>query len=1007
MPTFEKGQRVSSKRHATQKGRVNNILNSFGGHQFCEVLWDNGSVESIAEHELQNEKLISTPWDLLETNSLKDYRDFTIATTLHKVRNTTSNTISTLQASRTIFMPYQYKPLVKFLKSEIKRILIADEVGLGKTIEAGHIMLELAARGNLNNVLVVCTNSLKDKWQTELQDKFNFVLKIYETTKDLIQDIKNDNAHYKKSIFGIVNYEKLRTDDFQEALEQSPYHFDLLICDEAHKIRNSETLKHRAIAKVVDISDAVVFLTATPIMTDLTNLHNLIRVLDREGYDTYDIFYNAIQLNKPFIHAVKRLNANEPLKEIAEELNSTEITQEMTADRIVYSRFRMTVSEIFQKDELYQRACESMTRKEDTLENRVKIQQDLIELNSLNHLYTRTRKRDVLSDEDMVTRKARTIPVYLSDEEQYLYDSIIEEYDEEHVLALIQKKREISSSILAFEASREELEQGKYPQDIPDSKFNAFKTIIDEVVLRKQNKIIVFAFFTKTLLYLKTRLEGIGLETEIIYGGIKNRTERIEHFQNNPNIKVLLSSEVGSEGLDLQFCNALVNYDLPWNPMVVEQRIGRIDRVGQRSKVINIYNLILHDTIEERIHNRLYQRINLFEQSLGDLEEILGDTEPLGEIISRGIEELYKTKLTPKEQEDKLEQIRKAIENEKLNLQKVSTELQDAFANDLHFHNEIKRLTENNRYLTKEEIIQYIESIIRIHLSSLQIVHIDETISELNIPGNSKSLIFDFIEEYKDPVEISTELQNLYKKFRGTHYGERKITLTFDQKYAYRQKSVEHISAFHPLINAITNFYSKHGFDKNLAYKIAISKHHFAPAKALDEGYYILAIYKITVKKNYGDNKTNELQLLRTCVADLNEDFIKVFSSEYSDYIHGIVQTKGELFLETFPLNPHIVSELRNDITKEIINDQCQVEADEKVKFLSGIKRRTEQEITYINNRIHRINGMLSAGKGIEAILKNDREALNQKKERLLINQQNANLNVSNSLISVNLLKVI
>src|SRR5687767_1594581 len=104
---FAKGQRVSSKLYASEKGRINNIMAAHGGYQYYEVLWDDGSVGVISEHELQEEKIIKTAFDLLEHNALKDYRDFSIASTLHKVRNTTSNTISTLQASRTIFMPYQ------------------------------------------------------------------------------------------------------------------------------------------------------------------------------------------------------------------------------------------------------------------------------------------------------------------------------------------------------------------------------------------------------------------------------------------------------------------------------------------------------------------------------------------------------------------------------------------------------------------------------------------------------------------------------------------------------------------------------------------------------------------------------------------------------------------------------------------------------------------------------------------------------------------------------------
>ena len=1010
MGIFKKEDRVSLRRNISQKGRIDFVLPPQGGYQFYDVMFDNGNLEPIPENDLQPEVLNINPWDLLAINSLKDYRYFSIANTIHKVQNTTSNTISTLKASRTIFKPYQYKPLVKFLKSDLRRILIADEVGLGKTIEAGHIMLEMAARGNLRNALVICTNSLSDKWKNELQNKFNFIFKKYGSTQEFIQDVKNDVAGSRNSILGILNYEKCRSEKLQKIIEENSYRFDLLICDEAHKIRNSETAQHKGIAKIVDQSDSVIFMTATPIMTDIKNLHSLIRVLDPQGYDTYDIFNNAVSQNRPFIKALSQLNENNsPLTAIAEQLHNTTVVQQMTADDEVYGIIEHTIGELFEKDDLYKRARGIMLIGENSVENRVKIQQDLIELNSLNHIYTRTRKKDVLSGRDIVKRKPHAYIVNLSDEERKIYEAVENEYDDPNSLGLIQRKRQMASCIVSFRTPKDELENGRYEIGLPDSKFEMFRNIIDKVVINERKKLIVFAFFTNTLLYLKIKLNELGIEAEIIHGKIKDRTERIDRFQYDDKVKILLSSEVGSEGIDLQFCDALVNYDLPWNPMVVEQRIGRIDRVGQQSEVINIYNLIISDTIESRIYERLYERIKLFKESIGDLEEILGEKEDIID-IEKLIENIYKTKLTIEEENKRLDQVAIAFETERRNLEKVQTELQAAFANDLHFQNEIDSIINNHRYITKKEIIKYLENIISEQLSSLQIHHIDENISEISIPSNGRTILFDFIEKYKDDSKNNPEIENIYKKFKSNHIGSKIISITFNQEYAFENKKIEFISAFHPLVNAITNFFSFGGLGKNQAHKIALKRESLTEEKKIPSGFYVLVIYNISITKEFGDGRKSQLHFLKSALADVNGDIVELLDNKISDHVFGMVQLYGEKFQSDLQLDKEFIDLVRPTISMEIIKNEKEIIEEEKIKFLSAIRRRTEQEVNYIKERIKRTEGQLQqiGGQiGLETIYKNRIESWRVREKQLLMNQENAKIEPNKSLISVNLLQII
>lgn len=1007
MALYSKGQRVSLVSYSGKKGYIDSISTSEGGYQYYEVLWDDGHLEIIAETLIKPEVKSSSPWDLFGNNEFNDYRDFSISTTYHKIRNTTANTISSLKASRTIFKPYQYKPLVKFLRSDIRRVLVADEVGLGKTIEAGHIMLELAARGNLKNMLVICTKSLINKWKSELQDKFNITLKTYDRGADLISDIKDDTISCRKTVLGIINYEKIRDPELLKIIEEENYHFDLLICDEAHKVRNSETQQHKGVDRIVKVSDAVIFLTATPIMTDLRNLHNLIRILDHEGYDTFDIFNNAMAVNKPFVRALSRLNAKDPLPEIAEELHNTKVIQEMTIDEEVYSRYEESISDMFKDDALYKRARENCLYSTECVETRVLIQQDLIELNSLNHIYSRTRKKDVLREGDIVTREPMTITVDLSQEERSIYDAVLNDYRDPNSLGLIQNKRQMASCIVAYKSDRSALERGIYDRTLSDSKFEAFKVIINEVIVKNKRKIIVFAFFTNTLIYLRQKLREMGIDSEMIHGGIHNRTEKIDKFHYDDNIRVLLSSEVGSEGIDLQFCNALVNYDLPWNPMVVEQRIGRIDRIGQEEKIIHIYNLIINDTIEKRIHDRLYERIGLFRESLGDLDEILGESEPLGELISKGIEALYKTRLTEEEQNAELERMRIAIENERVTLKNIRSELEDSFANDLHFQNEIESIEKNNRYLTKEEIVKYIDSIIRIKLSSIRLKHIDDVVSEIELPAGERNILFNFIEANKDAPGINPELENLYRKFRAKFTDGRKLLITFDQKYAYDHKTCEYISGFHPLINAITNFFKKEGHHLNRAYKVKLRKELFDDGIQIDSGFYVLAVYRITIKKHYGGGRKNEFYYLHSGLADINGTKVILADSKVAEKVFGIAQLNCEMFTTEVVSDSSFIDQVRPVLSASIINDVKRVKEDEEVRFISALNRRSEQELNFIETRLRRIDRLITEGKGIEAILRKDVANLTIKKEEILRNKAEAKIEAENTLMSVNLVEII
>ena len=182
----------------------------------------------------------------------------------------------------------------------------------------------------------------------------------------------------------------------------------------------------------------------------------------------------------------------------------------------------------------------------------------------------------------------------------------------------------------------------KLPKD--DPKFDAMLKVVREKQATQQQKIMIFSSFRHTLSYLYEKLVDAGFRVGMIHGGVSDNDrlllrERFDPSITNPEDKnaldIMLFSEVGTEGLDYQFCDCMINYDLPWNPMRVEQRIGRIDRTGQKSPKVNIYNLITPNTVDADIYERCLMRVGVFQASVGDCEEILGEvTKELKDIAS-------------------------------------------------------------------------------------------------------------------------------------------------------------------------------------------------------------------------------------------------------------------------------------------------------------------------------------------------------------------------------------
>ena len=234
-----------------------------------------------------------------------------------------------------------------------------------------------------------------------------------------------------------------------------------------------------------------------------------------------------------------------------------------------------------------------------------------------------------------------------------------------------------------------------------DTKYSRLIKIIKELVEKNsKEKIVLFSSFVTTLEYLNFRLEEDGIGAILLCGKVKDKNEILTKFKHDSSCQILLASEVGSEGVDLQFCRFLINYDLPWNPMRIEQRIGRLDRIGQKSPKILIWNLFHDSTIDQRVYEKLYSKFDICTSALGDFEIVLGE-----QFKKLSLDLL---KLSEEEQEKRLEQTRQAIEHLKVENEKLEEQASQITAYGDYITQQIQRSKNENKIITPQDLSLYV-----------------------------------------------------------------------------------------------------------------------------------------------------------------------------------------------------------------------------------------------------------------------------------------------------------
>ena len=774
--------------------------------------------------------------------------------TAYQINNPSSQNLYSLNSARIDFVPYQFRPALKIIHADEPRILIADSVGVGKTIEAGLIIKELEARSDLERIAVICPRPLvaERKWELEMK-RFDedFIPLDGTTLRQILSDTDRDGewpVRYNKVIipYSILDSRIYNGDDQKRTrsygLEKMDpeLHFDLVIVDEAHHIRNGSMDKDKAFAYkctkyFCDHADAVVMLTATPLQTgdnDLFTLLNVLRpdiVIDQK---TFSMMARPNEYISRTVHLLRAANENWA-QDAIRELRSVRKTQ--WGDTVIA------------ENPLYEDILIRLEKEEISREERVKLISDIESLHSFSTIINRTRRRDI---QDFCVRRSHTIPVEFTDYQQRLHDMLLS--FEAAALAKLHNprsvafmmstiKRQAASCVFGLapyiraiidrriqqlnddpEIDFSELDTGNASTDLivslssevlamadnlpeEDPKFDEIHKIIEAKQQLQNNKIMLFSTFRHTLAYLRTKLTDLGYRVGQVDGSVndENRYELKYRFElpkeNADAIDILLFTEVGSEGLDYQFCNTMINYDLPWNPMRIEQRIGRIDRRGQKSEAVNIYNIITETTVDADIYYRCLLRIGIFESSIGECEEILGK-------IATEIQDIaYDSSLTDAERKLKLELIADKEVRDLQEITRLEEEEKELFGFDLTEFTTTQEIRKaENPWLTQYGLQQLIEQYLKAQIGEGNYIIGDGAVKNLRLPATAR-------DKLKEDLRLLPGMRNAMRRSWEAYLRGNKPNhpVTFDSEAASKNRDSFFITAMHPLAKQAAKFFSK------------------------------------------------------------------------------------------------------------------------------------------------------------------------------------------------------
>jgi len=546
------------------------------------------------------------------------------------------------------------------------RMILADEVGLGKTIEAGLVIKELRARKRISRILIVTPASLSRQWQSELKTKFNESFEIIDgpAAKHFGRGGKNP---FEASGNLICSYQFATSGSRPEQIVEAGW--DMVVFDEAHRVRRTGTsassrrvtAAYKLADELRDQVDGLLLLSATPVQLHAYELFSLVDLVEPGLFPSFEAF-ERVREKLPKLNELMRallkwetLDQDDKLMALVSsagvivELNLSPEMLDSEEGRREVER-RLTARHPLADSLIRNRKAHLGIQGERRAEIRwVNLSNDELEVHERVVEYLKDGYRLALGQKNnavgflmvtylkMLTSSSHALRTSLRRRISVLQDALAGDaaarsalkidddiWDAEESSEVLTEVEMVVGAADRIQIEVEVLED--LVEELADIRDSKIRDLIDLMGELGGQKVVLFTQFIETQLFLEKALEANGVQVSVFNGRMNADAKEAAIRAFRTRTQVLISTESGGEGRNLQFAHVLVNYDLPWNPMKIEQRIGRLDRIGQ-TEPVHIYNMVCRNTLDERIIEVLNDRIKLFVESVGALDPILGTVE--------------------------------------------------------------------------------------------------------------------------------------------------------------------------------------------------------------------------------------------------------------------------------------------------------------------------------------------------------------------------------------------